>query len=127
MITGSNKVEEYSSVEAYSVAPQDSGIISGGQGDNVTVNDGMVFSWVYDPNGTSGFTGVSWFDTVPNSPLAYAGISAADLNAQFANGSRTTLDDIFQSWQTLVESGEGIASDFAKHLTVNGANNCWTT
>lgn len=126
MITGSNRIEEYSSVQAYAVAPQNSGIISGGTGD-VTVNEGMTFLWVYDPNGTSGFTGVGWFADVPNSPLDYASKTAEQINQEFASGTRRNLDDIFTNWQTLVNSGSGIASDFAKYLTMSNAAACWTT
>lgn len=126
MIYGENRVDEpYSSVQAYSIAPQNSKIISGGDDGDVQVNQGYTFSWVYNPNGVSGFTGVSWFDDVDGSPLNYSGITAEEINSQFENSNRQDLNDIFRTWQDYLALNDSAASDFAKYLTLNNAYGCW--
>ena len=134
MIYGSNRVEEYSAVAAFSVETRDSGIISGGGGDSAVVVDGTTFSWVYDPNNLeqSGFTGVGWFDKTPGSPIAESGQRLEAILDGFANGNRTNLDDVFTAWQAYIEDQQaqgttGIVSDFVNTLVLAGGSGCWSS
>ena len=134
MIYGSNRVEEYSAVAAFSVETRDSGIISGGGGDSNVVVDGTTFSWVYDPNDPEhgGFTGFGWFDKTLDSPIAVFGQGLEAILDGFANGTRTNLDDVFKEWQAYIKQQEaqgrdGIVSGFVNTLVLAGGSGCWSS
>lgn len=130
MIYGDNRVEEYSTVQAFSVEPANARVISGGSGEDITVTEGTTFFWVYDPTGAtpSGFTGTGWYNDTPNSPICVSGISIKEIEDGFANETRTNLNDVFSAWQSFVNqhAGEGIVSDFVTTLVNNGGGNCWS-
>lgn len=126
MIYGDNYVEVYTPVEAYSVNSRSARVVSGPIDDDITVSSGMVFHWVYDENGTSGFTGGGWFagTTDPSwTPVKHAGYTNDEINSQFANNTRSNLNDIFQNWQSLVAQDAGLPGDFAKIIP----DACWDT
>lgn len=126
MIQGSEKVQEYSTVYARSIDTYDSQQASGNDGD-MTLVGGYTFTWEYDPNGQSGFTGVSWFEGVSGSPLQATGYSVEEVETNLKNGTWTNLNVIFEAWQDYVEENSSVhvASDFAKYLTNNNAAGCW--
>lgn len=128
MIEGSNWVEEYQPVQAYSVEVSSNGIISGGGGDEAIVSEGTTFYWRYDPNGgiSSGFTGVGWFEDTCGSPIAVSGKNLDTILAEFENGSRTNLNDVFEAWQTYVSDHPGTVSSFVNTLVAKGGGGCWS-
>ena len=112
MLSGNNTVY-YEKVEAYSVNTRSSRLISGGFGDEVTVTQGTTFLWVYDPNGTSGFSGKGWHTESLNTPLH--GVNEDILMEDFKNGDRKDLNEYFQKWQEIVEKqpeGSDIVREF---------------
>lgn len=125
MISGENTVI-YTPIEAYSLNAADSRVTSGGFGDDVTVTQGVVFLWVYDPdlpNG-GGFTGNGWFCGLANMPLA--NVTQEELIRQFEEEGRTNLNDYFQAWQEVV-SNQGQETDYVKDFTEMVGYNCWST
>ena len=124
-MNGSNYIE-YTSVEAYGVAPLADGIISGGGGDSITVVESATFYWVYDPNAEDGggFTGGQWYCEVPNTPLA--NISQDQLLAEFAAGTRTNLDAEFIAWQGVVNKQPEDA-DYVKDFMEKVGFDCFST
>lgn len=117
MIYGSNEV--YTPVEAYSVMPMDTGVISGGFGDDATVTGGARFYWVYypnNPNGSpSGFTGNGWFTNIEYSPIVvYCAENNKDLDTFFIEfqNDRTNLDDVFRVWNNWASA----------QFSINGTN-----
>lgn len=119
MLSGNNTVY-YEKVEAYSVNTRSSRLISGGFGDKVTVTQGTTFQWVYDPNGTSGFSGNGWCTDVPNTPLY--GVNENILMQEFASG-REDLNDYFEKWQVIVEN-QPEGSDYVKNFVFEVGQNC---
>ena len=128
MIEGSNWVEEYQPVQAYSVEVSSNGIISGGGGDEAIVSEGTTFYWRYDPNDeiSSGFTGVGWFEDIGGSPIVVSGKSLDAILAEFENGSRTNLNDVFEAWQKYVSDHPGTVSSFVNTLVAGGGGGCWS-
>lgn len=134
MIYGENRVEEYSTVQAFAVDAGDSGIISGGGGNGNIIVEGTTFFWIYDPDtsAANGFTGVGWFEGTAGSPIAVAterlGITYDDIMNGFREGTRTNLNDVFEAWQSYIEaSGQtGIVSGFVNTLVLAGGSGCWT-
>lgn len=134
MLSGSEEIW-YTAVEAYEVSAYADGIISGGTGGDATVTNGVRFLWVYDPNSPSsspsGFTGQGWFENLPGSPIHYS-IDACGMTLQgildgFADGSRVNLNDVFQNWQTYVNSQAGEDIDVAKQFQqALGWSDCWS-
>ena len=134
MIYGSNSVEEYSTVQAFTADPSDSGIISGGTGDSTVVVGGVRFYWIYNPQNPSGpgsgFTGCGWFETIDDTPIKVCGKPLSSILDQFADGTRSDLNDVFSTWQSYViqqaESGRtGIVSNFEELLGRANGWDCW--
>ncbi len=125
MIYGESQIEAYSPVEAYSLDPANSGIISGGQGDSSIVVRGTRFLWVYNPSGESGFTGNGWFANVEGTPLKVAGMTEEMLEQEFSTG-RTNLNDIFSTWQTYVNQEADLENDVVKTFQQMVGYNCWS-
>lgn len=127
MMEGSNIA--YTAVEAYSLDPRNSRIISGGnQGSEVITGD-IRFLWSFDPEtGEGGFTGVSWFSGEANSPLAVAGISEEVIERGLTDGTRTNLNDVFTSWQSFINGhpDTDYVNMFVNTLVLQGAGACWT-
>lgn len=126
MIYGEDIIEAYSPVQAYSVDPRNSGIISGGQGDSSIVVQGTRFLWVYNPSGVSGFTGNGWFSNVTGSPLAVAGMTEEQLMQEFSTGARTSLNDIFKTWQNYVNEQAELGNDVVKKFQQLVGYDCWS-
>ncbi len=132
-MNGENYVEDYSSVQAYTVQTRDAGIISGGGGEHVVVTEGTRFFWVYNPDGTGGFTGVGWFESTANSPIkVYCdknSTSITNIIEGFANGTRTDLTDVFTAWQSYVDSnpGQEIVTNFVNTIVGAGGTGCWSS
>lgn len=120
MLSGNNTVY-YEKVEAYSVNTRSSRLISGGFGDEVTVTQGTTFQWVYDPNGTSGFTGKGWCTEVPNTPLYE--VNEVILMQEFESGNRKNLDEYFVNWQEIVKN-QPEGSDYVKAFVFEVGINC---
>lgn len=120
----------YTAVEAYSLDPSNSRIISGGnQGSEVITGD-IRFLWSFDPEtGDGGFTGVSWFSNIPNSPLAIAGKTEQQIESELTNGTRTDLNDVFSAWQSFINSNPetDYVNNFVSELVLEGARSCWAT
>ena len=132
-MNGENYVEDYSSVQAYTVQTRDAGIISGGGGEHVVVTEGTRFFWVYNPDGTGGFTGVGWFESIESSPIKEycdnKGTTLKDIMSEFANGTRTDLTDVFTVWQGYINDhpDELIIRNFVNTLIHAGGDSCWHT
>lgn len=133
-IYGDNDVYANSPVAAYSVGTRDGGIISGGTGGHVTTTRGVNFEWVYDPGtpgaSPSGFTGQGWFAETPGSPIWwYCSQKGTDLKTileEFAGGTRTNLNDVFQNWQTYVDALGFQGTDAVQQFQQELGWTCWS-
>ena len=129
MIFGSNDV--YEPVAAYDVGQYTrNGIISGGNGGNVTTTQGVTFTWVYDPNtpNASGFTGSGWHQDTEGSPIWYYETVVSpgtDIVQQIVEGQRSNLDDVFRSWQDYVNVQSFQGNDVLKQFQ-QVVWNCWS-
>lgn len=136
-ISGENMVvKPYTPVDAYAVMPMAGGIISGGSGGDATVTQGVRFLWVYDPdtpNGSpSGFTGKGWFADTEGSPIWYSihfhSMTLEGILGEFANGTRTNLNDVFTNWQNYVNAlgaqGTDVVQNFQAEFGFNSG--CWS-
>lgn len=132
MISGSEEIR-YSAVEAYGVSPlTEPGVISGGMGGDATVNNGVRFLWVYDPNepngDPSGFSGQGWFADIEGSPIWYNGqfeyLTLEIILSQFENRSRQNLNDVFQNWQKYIDVQAGFGYDVVNSFVFKVGQNC---
>lgn len=131
MIFGSNDV--YEPVAAYDVGQYTrNGIISGGNGGNVTTTRGVTFTWVYDPNNStgSGFTGQGWFADIDSSPIGYSikycSMTLQNILDEFENGKRTDLNDVFLNWQGYVDEQEKMGIDVVYQFQQKLGWTCWS-
>lgn len=124
MYQGENTVY-YTPVEAYALAADNGGIISGGRGEGAVTTEGASFFWVYDPDqpDASGFTGVGWFEQ--NGPISQTGYSLDAILEGFANGTRTDLTDLFTAWQSYCNEHEGTVTAFVSTLVLAGGSGCY--
>ncbi len=134
MITRSNEV--YTPLEVDGVDNNESGIISGGFGDDTTVTRGVRFLWVYDPTNSldspSGFTGHGWFENNTNTPIGYYiqknGVTLNDIISRFNNG-KDNLNDVFLNWQnhvnTIYEQSKIDLVQQFQYLVDDKGRGCW--
>ena len=134
-ISGENiVVKPYTPVDAYAVMPMADGITSGGTGGDATLTDGVRFLWVYNPdtpNGSpSGFTGKGWFADLPGSPIWYSiefySMTLGGILGEFANGTRTNLNDVFTNWQNYVDALSSQGNDVLQNFQRAVDYECWS-
>lgn len=128
MMEGSNIA--YTAVEAYSLDPSNSRIISGGNQGTEVISGNIRFLWSFNPETREGgFTGVSWFASKQNTPLYVAGMSEKQIEDGLIDGSRTNLNDVFDEWQTFINGNPttDFVHGFIDILYANNASGCWSS